>query len=109
MTVGERIKARRKELGMSQEELCSRVGYKEKATISKIEKDGRTLRQSKILLFADALQVSPLYLLTGEDAPDPYKKPDAKEIEYAELVSQLTDEEKQDVLDYIRYLMSKKK
>lgn len=109
MTVGERIKARRKELGMSQEELAERVGYKEKATISKIEKDGRTVRQSKILLFADALQVSPIYLLTGENEPDPYEEPDVREVEYADLIAQLTDDEKQDVLDYIRYLMSKKK
>ena len=35
--IGERINARRKELGMTQEELSKKLGYKNKSTISQIE------------------------------------------------------------------------
>ena len=37
MTIGDRIKARRDELGMSQEELAHKIGYKSKTSINKIE------------------------------------------------------------------------
>lgn len=48
MTIGERIKARRDELGMSQEELAHKIGYKSKTSINKIELGIQELRQSKI-------------------------------------------------------------
>lgn len=37
MTIGQRVKIRREELGMSQEELATKVGYKSKSSINKIE------------------------------------------------------------------------
>ena len=59
MTIGERIKARRDELGMSQEELAHKIGYKSKTSINKIELGIQELRQSKIKQIADALQTTP--------------------------------------------------
>lgn len=47
MTIGDRIKARRDELGMSQEELAHKIGYKSKTSINKIELGIQELRQSK--------------------------------------------------------------
>ena len=35
--IGERIKKRRKKLGMTQEDLSNKLGYKSKTTIAKIE------------------------------------------------------------------------
>ena len=54
MEIGERIKKRREELGMSQEELAQKAGYKSRSSINKIEIDGRGLPQSKIVNIASA-------------------------------------------------------
>lgn len=48
MTIGQRIKARRVELGMSEEELAKMIGYQSRSSINKIELDERNLTQSKI-------------------------------------------------------------
>lgn len=37
MTIGQRVKLRREELGLSQEELAKRIGYKSKTSINKID------------------------------------------------------------------------
>ena len=45
MDIGERIKLRREELNLSQDELAKKVGYKSRSSINKIEQDGRGLPQ----------------------------------------------------------------
>ena len=45
MDIGSRIKHKREELNMTQEELALKVGYKSKSSINKIEIDGRGLPQ----------------------------------------------------------------
>ena len=55
MTIGQRIKVRREELNMSQEELAKRIGYKSRSSINKIELDLYSLQQSKIK--ANALNI----------------------------------------------------
>ena len=50
--IGERINARRKELGMTQEELSKKLGYKNKSTISQIENGVNDIMQSKVASFA---------------------------------------------------------
>lgn len=63
MDIGQRIRMKREELGISQEELALKAGYKSRSSINKIEKDGRGLPQSKILLIAKALDTTPGYLM----------------------------------------------
>lgn len=63
MEIGERIKQRREFLGMSQEELAHKVGYKSRSSVNKIEIDGRGLPQKKIIAFAKALETTPGYLM----------------------------------------------
>lgn len=63
MDIGKRIKERREELGMSQDELAKKVGYKSRSSINKIEMDGRGLPYRKIVDFAKALDVTPDYFL----------------------------------------------
>lgn len=70
MEIGVRIKLRREELGMSQEELARKVGYKSRSSINKIEQDGRGLPQKKIKLLADALDTTPSYLMGWETIDD---------------------------------------
>ena len=63
MTIGERIKIRREELGMSQEELATRIGYKSRSSINKIELGHLNLRQVKIKAIADALRTTPEFIM----------------------------------------------
>lgn len=70
MDIGDRIKKRREELGISQEELAKKVGYKSRSSVNKIEIDGRGLPQNKIVIFAKALETTPAYLMGWEDVSD---------------------------------------
>lgn len=67
MTVADRIRLKREELNISQEELAKMIGNKDKSTISKIEKSGDKITMKNIKRIADALGVSSQYLLGWED------------------------------------------
>ncbi len=67
MTIGQRVKARRVQLGMTQLELAQKLGYGSKATIARIEADSRNLKQSKIKAIADALDTTPSYIMGWDD------------------------------------------
>lgn len=62
-TIGDRIRLRREELQLSQEELAKRCGYTSRSTIYAIEKNCNKLRQDKILIFAKALDTTPAYIM----------------------------------------------
>lgn len=64
-----RIRLRREELGMSQEELAMKLGYKSRSSINKIEMGGNDIPQSKIKAFANALQTTPSYLMGWDNRP----------------------------------------
>jgi len=69
MPIGDRIRKRRLELKMSQDELARAIGYSSRSTINKIEADGRKIPQDKIKAIAVALKTTPSYILDwGEDA-----------------------------------------
>lgn len=63
MTFGQRVKARREELEMTQEELANKIGYKSRASINKIELGKRNMKQSQIAELAKALRTTPAYLM----------------------------------------------
>lgn len=63
-----RLHLRRKELGLSQEELAQRMGYRSKSSITKLEKGINDLPQSKVEELAQALETTPAALL-GLGAP----------------------------------------
>lgn len=68
LEIGKNIMARRKELGLTQEELAKRLGYKSKSTINKIENGTNDIPQSKVVKFAEALGTTPAYLMGWEKA-----------------------------------------
>lgn len=68
MTIGDRIKSRREQLHMSQEELAVKIGYKSRSSVNKIELNQYNLKQSKIKLIADALETTPAYIMGWEDS-----------------------------------------
>lgn len=67
MKIGDRIKYRRIELEMSQDELARRLGYKSRSSINKIERDASGLPQNKIADIAKALQTTPAYIMGWEE------------------------------------------
>lgn len=68
MTVGERIKQRRIELGLTQTELAQRMGYTSKSAISKVEKDkSDNITTDRVQKFAKVLGVTSSYLMGWED------------------------------------------
>lgn len=67
MTIGERIRARRNELMMSQRDLCEKMGYSNHSTIGKIETNKVDIPQSRIVQFAEVLGVSVAYLMGWDE------------------------------------------
>ena len=63
----ENIKKNRLKLKMSQKELARRTGYTDRSMITKIEKGHVDLPLSKIILFADVLQTTPIELMELSD------------------------------------------
>lgn len=64
----ENIKMRREDLGLSQDELAKKLGYKSRSTIAKIESGENDIPQSKIKIFANALETTPSELMgLGEE------------------------------------------
>lgn len=71
MTVGERIKARRKELGISADELALVLGVS-RSTMFRYEKgDIEKLPGDALVPIANALHTTPAYLMGWEDSPTP--------------------------------------
>lgn len=73
------IKNRREQLGISQDELAKLTGYTSRSSITKIEKGLVDLSQTKIALFAKALNTTPSELM-GWDNNDYYLNPETKRI-----------------------------
>lgn len=67
MGIGNKIKKRRTELGMSQEELAKKMGYSSRSTINKIELNINDVSQSKIVKFAEILDTSIAFLMDWEE------------------------------------------
>lgn len=65
--IGERIRIRRQELGMTQEELAKRMGYKSKSTVNKVESGKNDVNQSTAVKYAMALNTTVAYLMGWEE------------------------------------------
>ena len=97
-SMGLKIKSLREEKKLSQSDLATLVGYKDKTAIAKVEAGKVDLPQSKISAFAKALNTSISYLFSDEveEAPttiaahfngDEYKEDELGEIKaFAEFV-----------------------
>jgi transcriptional regulator with XRE-family HTH domain len=70
MTIGQRIKARRQELKLTQRELAARLGYNDHTTLTRIEADKVDLPQSRIEKIAEVLDVSIGYLMGWAEQPE---------------------------------------
>lgn len=88
MNLGSRIKKKREELNLSQEDLAKRLGYKSRSTINKIELGKNDITQHKIVAFAEALNTTPAYLM-GWTSEATTKKNDA----IADIILRLRSDE----------------
>ena len=61
------IRDRRNELGLTQTDLALKLGYADKSMIAKIEKGLVDLSQSKVMAFAEALEMSASELMGWAD------------------------------------------
>lgn len=104
---GCRVKEYRMKRKMSQEELAFKVGFKGRASISKIEKGEISCNQVVLNKLANALDVAPEILLKGEDSRrfDFYGTISEYSIEeelLIELYRSMDAVEKQRILQYIK-------
>lgn len=63
MTVIERIKARREELGLSRPDVADALGYKSRSTYNKLENGSLSLSVDQLIKIAEILQTDPAVLL----------------------------------------------
>ena len=63
MTIGDRIRLKRNEIGLTQRDLAALVGYSHHSTLARIERGAVDVSQKKIVQFAEALGVSVAYLM----------------------------------------------
>lgn len=107
----DRIRVRREELNLSQDELAKRMGYKSRSTINKIELGINDVSQSKIVAFAEALETTVGYLMGDEDAPKEVESPNLNEEVFALWgeIHDLTEGEKKDIMEYIKFKKNQRK
>lgn len=96
--IGERIRQRRIELGLTQEELANKLGYTNKSTIGKIETGVNDIVQSKVVDFAVALNTTPAFLM-GWDIEN-----NNTSLPIVELFNELNQEGQEKLLEYAEML-----
>lgn len=81
MDIGEKLKIRRKELGLTMLQVAKKSGVSE-ATISRWESgDIANMRRNKIVSLAAALHVTPGFIMDTDDNPNEENKPGDTELE----------------------------
>jgi transcriptional regulator with XRE-family HTH domain len=111
MTRGKRIKNLREEVGLSQTALAEKIGVS-KQTLYKYENDIVTnIPSDKIELIAKATGSTPEYIM-GWDLSDNIRSdqatPDPKAEQLQALLATMSGEEKEELLNYIQFLLSKR-
>lgn len=102
--IGDKIRQKRLELGLTQEELAHRLGYKDKTAINKIETNKNGVKSSKLVKFAHALGCDPTDLLVDIE----HEYHDTSEINaYARMLSELSPAALDNAIQYIKYLAEK--
>lgn len=111
MTVGERIRERRKKLGLSADQLGEMLG-KNRATIYRYESDDiENMSITIIKPLADALRCSPAYLMGWTELEEDVSKDDysteRQSLELAKKISEMSPDSQKLVIDLIEKLSGK--
>ena len=111
MTIGQRIKVRRTELGLSIDDLASKLG-KNRTTIYRYENgDIENLPLCILDSLAESLDTTPAYLMGWEEMSNGNNGTKVKHIAawYKEFEEyNLTDEEHDKIMEYTRFLLSQR-
>lgn len=99
LKIGSRIRAKREQQGISQQELADMVGYTSRSSINKIELGKTDLVQSKIAKIANALHTTPSYILGIEEEPSAVKQ------ELLRIIKSLPEDKAHLVLDLIKRIL----
>lgn len=89
--IGKKLKKQRLSIGLTQEELAKKLGYKSKTTINKIEAGINDIPRKKINDFAIALETSPEYFLECDSINTFISSSNENHITPTDMI--LTDEE----------------
>lgn len=103
--IGNNIKRRREELGITQAELAHALGYKSKSTINKIEMGINDITHTKIVSFANALGTTPAQLTGWNESRDRIKNL-VYETTYIKDLNKLnlTSDEWEQVVQYAKFV-----
>lgn len=78
MEIYQKLKERRKELGLTMLEIAQKIGVSE-ATVSRWESgDIANMKRDKIVALSNALQVNPSFIMGWEDKPEECNSPKPK-------------------------------
>ena len=118
VNIGQLIKNKRLELGMTQEELAHKVGYKTKGSIQKLE-NTRDMPIKKLKPIAEALGIDVKVLLGWDDVEEEKAAPtlenadlladimhDPRLVEELKKVMQFDEKKKEALYSYIDFLSS---
>ena len=101
MTTGQKIKYLRQSLGLTQEELAHKLGYKSKSSIAHIEQD-RDLPIDIIQRIAKILGTTGAYLMGWERDPE--------KVDFLlKALDNITDEQFELLLSYVKELLASEK
>lgn len=105
-----RLKEFRKSLKMTQQDFAESLGL-ERVTYVRYENESRTIPHEVLLKIAERYNVTVDYLLGRDDSTPPTLDEQLSGISFALYgeIHDLTDDEKQDILDYVRFKRSQKK
>lgn len=114
IAIGIRIKNLRERKDLTQEQLAEKLGYKSKSSIAHIEK-GRPIPRSMVAKLSKILDTSSAYIMGWVDENgNPYDEqkniaptPKSKD-ELRNWYDELSNAEKLEMLNYLRYLKYKK-
>ncbi|MBP5410921.1 MAG: helix-turn-helix transcriptional regulator [Lachnospiraceae bacterium] len=106
MTIYERIRALRTERGYSQAELAEKVGYVGRSAISKVENGERDISQSMIAKYAEALGVTPAYLLYGDEEPAEVTPADQNSELFVQLFSELHEDHQKMIIAQMKGILA---
>lgn len=106
MTVADKVKHLREQLGMSQEELAHKMGLKSRSSITRIEKSGDDITLKDVERLSKALGCSPIYLMSWDNNEE--DESHVRETEFVNMYSQLNEEQKQLIDNLLTSLVSRK-
>lgn len=105
MTVADKVKQLREQLGMSQEELAHKMGLKSRSSITRIEKSGDDITLKDVERLSKALGCSPLYLMGWDNEEENNSR--LRETEFVNQFKQLNEDQKQLIEGLLSTLISK--